>query len=487
MNFKDLLFGISAAEDEAVDFPELLLEGYYDPQDMPARLLDGPEFLVLGPKGSGKSALTEHLRLRAMTDSQLFVTRVELNNLHFRQFLGMVPGIGDRTSYPSAWEWLILISLFSSFAQDEGAYSNSSEDYRRTIRALDVAGYLPKDRLDLDQLITRSTTEKFAIKLPGLELGAEETRRPEGPNFFSALGTLKQVASQFMSDSRHLLVIDGLDTMFILEEVDWQILTALMVQVSSLNRMLRDRGTPASVIVLCRTDIYGRLPFADANKTRQNRGIELEWYPRSQRPAHSPLFRLAHKKASVHHPGVGNIVERFFPQVMELRSGRKMLIHEFLMELTRHRPRDLLSLLLYIQKASPRTGAPSALDVDEGARRYSLQYFVPEIRSELHGLLPQSEAFNALGLLKSMGGHKFYLHELNAKAKSDSRYSDIDVPAVLEQLFACGAVGNIASGGREPFYDFSYRNPEIDFDPDKQLIIHNGLILGLNIPRQVVR
>ena len=70
MEFRELILGTGAAEDEAVETPELLTDGYYDPQNMPKRILAGPSFLILGPKGAGKSALCEHLRLKAATDSQ---------------------------------------------------------------------------------------------------------------------------------------------------------------------------------------------------------------------------------------------------------------------------------------------------------------------------------------------------------------------------------------------------------------------------------
>ena len=162
-------------------------------------------------------------------------------------------------------------------------------------------------------------------------------------------------------------------------------------------------------------------------------------------------------------------------------------MHQFLMERTRHRPRDFLTLLSYIQGAARRSGILSDADIDEGVSRYCLQYFIPEIRGELNLLLPKDEAYHALGLLKSMGGSEFYVGELQSKAKSDERYRDLNISAVLEQLFICGAIGNVVQGRSELYYDFSYRNPEVEFDPDRRLILHNAIIQGLNIPRQVIR
>jgi energy-coupling factor transporter ATP-binding protein EcfA2 len=190
-------------KNEAAEAPELLLQGYYDPYDLPNEVLSGNCALILGPRGSGKSAITEHLRLESLQDSQLFVSRLELKNVYFSQFSSLVPdGGGDRTHYPTAWSWVLLLSLFASFSRDEGAFSNNDEDYRRTLQALTAVGFLPKSRLE--QLFQVSTTSKIMLNVPGVQVGNEEASSQHGVQFYSAVDTLRQVAGTFHSDSNYI-------------------------------------------------------------------------------------------------------------------------------------------------------------------------------------------------------------------------------------------------------------------------------------------
>ena len=61
--FKDIQFGYASAEDESSKCPILLVKGFIDNEGFADELCFGSRFLVLGDKGSGKSALAEHLRL----------------------------------------------------------------------------------------------------------------------------------------------------------------------------------------------------------------------------------------------------------------------------------------------------------------------------------------------------------------------------------------------------------------------------------------
>ena len=63
MMFKDIEFGMAAAENEKSFKPHLLLEGFLDTYGYINEIRDGHKFLVLGPKGSGKSAIGSKLEL----------------------------------------------------------------------------------------------------------------------------------------------------------------------------------------------------------------------------------------------------------------------------------------------------------------------------------------------------------------------------------------------------------------------------------------
>lgn len=63
-DFRKIDFGNTDAQTESLTNPNLLIDGYYDMENRVKRLLTtSSSFLVLGYKGSGKTALSEHLYL----------------------------------------------------------------------------------------------------------------------------------------------------------------------------------------------------------------------------------------------------------------------------------------------------------------------------------------------------------------------------------------------------------------------------------------
>jgi hypothetical protein len=61
--FADIEFGFADAEKESAENPALLLNAYLDETHLVDKALKGVPFLVLGYKGSGKTAIAERANL----------------------------------------------------------------------------------------------------------------------------------------------------------------------------------------------------------------------------------------------------------------------------------------------------------------------------------------------------------------------------------------------------------------------------------------
>ena len=57
--FTSIVFGYADAQEEATEKPSLLRDAFLDLDEIPERVFRGKEWLVLGYKGSGKSAIAE--------------------------------------------------------------------------------------------------------------------------------------------------------------------------------------------------------------------------------------------------------------------------------------------------------------------------------------------------------------------------------------------------------------------------------------------
>lgn len=117
------------------------------------------------------------------------------------------------------------------------------------------------------------------MKLPVLfESEFRRDKHEQNLKFPFFVERLKAVATTFRSESRHLLVIDGLDDVLTAATVQYDSLAALVLEVSRLNSLFRRSATNAKVLLLCRTDLYERLPGPNKNKIRQDSGVSLDWY-----------------------------------------------------------------------------------------------------------------------------------------------------------------------------------------------------------------
>lgn len=387
-SFADFDFGYATAEVESAANPALLLEGYLDLHDVEAEVLRGLKFLFLGYKGAGKSAIGEHLRLRAGQQATLFVDRVFLADFPFAEFGQIIQGPSQGPArYPAAWSWLIALRLMGLAAADVGATSADDKDFTRSVELLERIGLMPTP--SVQEIVRKSSSRSFKASLPKV-VETDFGRQIEGQGTVG-VGTLvevlKRILTRFESQSKHFLVIDGLDDILLEGKVQYESLAALVLEASRLNLAFREARAPFKVVVLCRTDIYERLPGPNKNKIRQDSAVHLDWYHDPSHPDRSALVALANMKARVTYADIKDVMLEYLPGLITNGPRTRALdTRKFLLNHTRHTPRDLLQLLKQIQIFAPKE--PRTLTVEQvrsGVRSYSVNYFLPEIKDELVG------------------------------------------------------------------------------------------------------
>src|SRR5258708_6438918 len=179
---KDFNFGYASASAEASNKHSLLLQGFVDRERIIDKAISAREFLFLGYKGSGKSALGEHLRLLAADNPQLFVKFIDIADMFFSTFSQILRD--SRTEpearYPTVWSWLLLLQLFDSFSKDQGSNITQDDDLFLAIEELRQLGLHPEPKLTET---IRSTAEKsFSVKLAGVIGGGTKSTTAVNPD-----------------------------------------------------------------------------------------------------------------------------------------------------------------------------------------------------------------------------------------------------------------------------------------------------------------
>jgi hypothetical protein len=475
-HFGAIEFGFASAEKEGAEAPDLLLHGFLDDGALSDTALSGSPFLFLGYKGSGKTALAEHARLLAEKQPDLFVTTTTLDRFSYHDFKLVAGGSGDhQVRYPTAWGWLLLLALVRSLQNDERGRRAAPAEYKGVVGALEKLGLMPA--ADLALLVSTSSKQSFKASVPKfLEYTTERVMSGQDLQLYQLVTALQQAVLAFPTQSRHVIFVDGLDSIVTQKELQFQSLAALMHEAADLNHLFRRVGRPFKIVVLCRTDIFDRLPGANINKIRQDDSVSLSWYDDPRDPRQTRLLRLVSLRARRSLGRDVDLFREFFPATIDDRDTRTVILDH-----TRHIPRDLIQVLRKIQRFGGGEARLTAAQVKSGLRLYSTDYFLPELRNELAGYLDVDDIERVLELLTSMQRPRVRYGELQRRA-DELGYRGFDMKAALRALFDASCIGTVSEvPGRRPLHTFKYRNPTATILPGQDIRIHPGALKALNI------
>ncbi|MBP1929493.1 hypothetical protein J2741_002040 [Methanolinea mesophila] len=475
LSFNDIEFGLAAAENERSNKPYLLLKGFLDSNGYIDQLMNGDKFLVLGPKGSGKSAIGSRIEL--LSDSRtVFVKSHYLEDFPFNRFNEIIPGREEppEVRYPSHWELLILISFIENFYLDRDI-----EPYEKLTKlqsVLSESGVLPSK--NLSEMVTKATRREFKVGLPKIleyAYTAESGGKKLDINYLNSV--LKDICYSIKGKNQHIVIIDGLDDVLTKRDKQYVSLSSLILAADRINRKFKQNSIRAKIIILCRTDLFEKLPGTNKNKIKQDSALVLDWYQDVTDIKSTNLVKLINLRA---YASLNREVDVFDEYLPHYYKGNTTVIRQ-VFDNTRHTPRDIIQLLNKIQEHSKiqNRERPSVENIKNGLRGYSLDYLVPEIKDELVGYLSNEEIEKIILLLSAMRRPTFSLHEIEAFSQSDVSFSDLTLTKILPILYDCNAIGNIDRAG---FVSWKYRNRYSSFDPHSNIIIHKGLRKGLSLP-----
>ncbi|WP_278234630.1 hypothetical protein [Isoptericola sp. AK164] len=474
IGFADIRFGFASAGAESVRNPTLLLEGFYDFRGVTEAVLNGSEYLVLGHKGSGKSAIGEHLVQKADHDPTLFVDYIDLKDFPYGTLSQLADDDSSQQIVRISWRWLLLLRVFQTMQDDAGANPLDANECQRLAKDLRKQGLIPSR--NLSDLSLRSVS--LALK-GGLRDVAEASASAEYSTrqvqLTDAVGRLERIANGFQTQSRHIHVIDGLDELINPGDKTYSSLSALLGEIESLNDAFYRSDSMVKIVLLCRSDLYERLTSPNKNKLRQNFAINLRWSPEvlNEDIDDATLNGLISHRARLS----GYVGKDPVRDLLPLKAPDGTDMWSYLVEHTRRTPRDLISLLTRIQKKAGR-GAVTSNHIQRSLNDYSSEYFVPELKDELEGYIQPTHIESIFGVLSALRKRSFLLSELQDIATAQG--SDVSIAEAVQVLFECSALGHDRStGGR--VHEFRFMNPNLSFNPQVPILVHRGAWWALNL------
>jgi hypothetical protein len=490
--YRDLYFGKSDSRNEVGEGEEAFVKSYVDLNGALKSVTSGGTFLVLGPKGTGKSALAWYLRATESDGDHLCLLR-DASSLPLDEVPRLRTGQSagpERTVV--AWKFILLCNYLELILRDQASSIQNKREVVRVAKLLRGYGFM-SDASGRALLSVTNTT----VTIPIPKLGNVYKRESKTAlNIYHLLPYLEDWVSSVKANVRHILLIDGLDSIFLNDAKYDESLSSLVQAAYELNQNLQSAQASGNIVLLLRNDVFARiaLTLPDSQKMRDDLSFELDWRILSgDAGIRAPLIRLVNTKAAraldLDHVDVLS----YFPDKIKLggRNGsyRMMPRLQYLLNLTRHTPRDLLRLLEEVRKVEasgiyPSNGSMlSGPVIREGVLQYSTKYFVGAITNEFAGYEggPESAAA-AISALKTLDSQSFDKPRF-LEALENVGGALLDADRLLHLLFYAGAIGNyVQRPDRESYMRFYHRRDDSEVYLRGRFILHGALAHAWGIP-----
>ena len=434
------------------------------------RILGGDHMLVLGRKGSGKTALFREAKF-----SSPHIVRLEFDDYAWdaHKAIQEIGGTAD-TRYMASWAFTYLVAacrewMGSPFQE----ISNAAKELHTRIYGADAVGGKLEILFDKAKRI-RKLELPNAGDLGGLgsiELDEKSPGATLAQTVHQWKDLLEKLALNCMKKHPITIFIDRLDDGWDASEEIKLMISGAIKAARSINISLKIASNTPFVVLFLRTDIYESLRFGDKGKLAQD--IEkIIWNDDS-------LIEMASKRIADACPIP---IEKAWDAVFSTeRIRQRTTIKKYILKRTMRRPRDLISFCIEIRKSAQKNGVAVATRTEVYAAEEAYSAHIHgELVDEMHKQLPHTDDY--FTTLNRIGHAKFNKSTwLNAVKNVCPSCSDPE--KWLSDLYEYGVIGVPVVGGNkggskvEFVYDTQF--PQRNFSGE--VVVHPALIKVLKL------
>jgi hypothetical protein len=445
-------------------------------------LEDGSRYFVIGRKGTGKSALAEHL-LRHKSPKR-FAQKLTFKNFPFNELYALS---NDRytppNQYITLWKYIILSSIAQLMVENE----NLPISVRSKLEKV----YSSKGSAEpLSRRITRWTDAKLSLKVFGTGVESSWKRQPEDSDrsWVERVEDLEEFILEVLTtdDSEYFVILDELDEDYTPAERSdegdpyKQLIIGLFKAVMDLRASFSE--TAVRPVVFLRDDIYTELRDSDKSKW-SDVSVELEWTAEK-------IQRLLAFRLSRAIDPLGPILpfSNAWSAILEARTitagrskSQRVEVFEWMARLSHLRPRDFVFFLQACSAAAlEQNQVKIPADTIKKLDRSFSNHLRSEIEDEMQGIMP--DIHKVLDVLSDLRkGHFSYEEFVDVYAAHVKRglVKDRDGGEVLSMLFHFSVVGNQPRQTSTTIFRYKARFARLN--TREPVIVHRGLLKALQI------
>ncbi|MCC6409380.1 MAG: hypothetical protein IT453_19635 [Planctomycetes bacterium] len=474
---------------------DALLDDCFQDHEAYAAAIKHERPLVLGRKGSGKTAI--YRRIVGIHSHNAFAlghTFLEYPWHHHR--LQELVGVPEESRYIQSWQYLILLGLARLLINDDQSqpWSTFALEEIQTLEQFVTDSYGTK-RPELGALFTperRLRIEphfRFGTELIGGGLNLERLPVSDLPKVVQEVNrrVRNAVLGCLNPDIDYYVCFDELDRGFSPSDSSYHhMLTGLLLAAKLMNDEAARVGKRLSVIVFLRDDIYQVLRFEDKNKITEARASVIEWdSPRTQWTLRQLMER---RFSALLGEGVAVNWSDVFDESKEM-SGRQRK-YKHILDRTFRRPRDIIKMcneVLLAYKADEHCDSELFLNGHViAARRGYSEYLLRELVDEVQKHMPRHDKY--FEILRSVGSGAFTREQFDSVCSLRAALlGDGDTAeSILRGFFDFSIIGYQKTGGAGGGSTFVWRYLEAGarFDETASTLrVHPGLVEALGLKK----
>lgn len=472
MNHKPLpqldSFGDVAAEDDAV-------LDYFLSTDAVERIASGKSFLVLGRKGTGKTALVRYFsESKASGTSRPLSLRGYPWSIHAQR---IDRGASEIEAYVSSWRYLIAVELASLLLSNPRSSLTWKSEVLSKFLEENYGGSQP----DLNKILQpkKLSFSKFNItpSILGNQIGGVELERKTGDhNLGLELNALSDSIMDAILAAAKDLGITSLNLHF--DELDQgldrldderrRMLIGLVLAAREVRRESSSSEITVNPVVYLRSDLWDEMSFSDKNKISQTLTLHLNW-------SSDELLNLINERLRAKLGSSASWDSVSGPELM--RGSQPKWNH--VLARTFNRPRDVIQFLNIALNEAKKRNDPSTVIINEdivSSRDAYSAYLKNELDDEVGPHWPDwIEALRACSNISTLTFERQRFVEEYAKRKSSN--NPIDADKALELMHRFSVVGyETRSGYGGSAWSFRYSDPNAGWDNSaNRFKVHLGL------------
>ena len=282
---KGFCIGVPEAEAEATT-SNIKLDCFYEDYLNILEDINNEKFIILGRKGTGKTALGEYILSLANNDANTFCDFIKKNEIDIEHIVQIGKEEGYTIEKTLLYKWIILTKFISLFIENQSLASQHGMKH--------LSDFINKNRGFVN---VNNYDVKEVIKSYGLNVNVEYFKRYlnasgnaniqykyEKAEFYKLIPDLEKVVVDILkkdTQNDYILMFDDLDINLNVNNNDSidSLIELIRIVKNYNNDIFARNKIESKIIIFLRNDIQKHLIYtADMPKIFQSYSLELRWY-----------------------------------------------------------------------------------------------------------------------------------------------------------------------------------------------------------------